>query len=110
MTHHWNALKLRIGAILAECWCDVNKREARFGTTLLIDNQSPRQYSRVQNRIYTMEYQKAIDILKSLLDKHPLNAQEKEAVTTAIGVLSWGALAKSKIKSQKARRDKNTKW
>ena len=57
-----------------------------------------------------MEYQKAIAILKSLLDKHSLDAEEKEAVMTAIGVLSWGALSKSRIKAQKAKRDKSTKW
>ena len=57
-----------------------------------------------------MEYQKAITILKSLLDRYPLDAAEKEAVMTAIGVLSWGALSKSKIKAQKAKRDKSTQW
>ena len=57
-----------------------------------------------------MEYQKAITILKSLLDRHSLDAEEKEAVMTAIGVLSWGALSKSKIKAQKAKRDKSTEW
>ena len=57
-----------------------------------------------------MEYQKAIAILTSLLDKHSLDAEEKEAVMTAIGVLSWGSLAKSKIKAQKAKRDKSAEW
>jgi hypothetical protein len=57
-----------------------------------------------------MEYQKAITILKGLLNRHPLNAEEKEAVMTAIGVLSWGSLSKSKIKAQKAKRDKSTEW
>ena len=57
-----------------------------------------------------MEYQKAIAILKSLFDRHSLDAEEKEAVMTAIGVLSWGSLSKSKIKAQKAKRDKSTEW
>jgi len=57
-----------------------------------------------------MEYQEAIAVLKSLLDKPLLNAEEKEAVMTAIGVLSWGSLSKSKLKAQKAKRDKSTKW
>ena len=57
-----------------------------------------------------MEYQEAIAILRSLLDRHSLDAKEKEAVMTAIGVLSWGSLAKSKIKARKAKRDKSTKW
>jgi len=58
----------------------------------------------------SMEYQKAIAILQSLLDRHSLNAEEKEAIMTAIGVLSWGALSESKMKSQKAKRDKSTEW
>jgi len=57
-----------------------------------------------------MEYQEAIAILKSLLDRRSLDAEEKEAVMTAIGVLSWGSLSKSKIKAQKAKRDKSTEW
>ena len=57
-----------------------------------------------------MEYQKAIAILKSLLDRHSLDAEEKEAVMTANGVLSWGSLSKSKIKAQKAKREKSTEW
>lgn len=57
-----------------------------------------------------MDYQKAIEILKSLLDKHRLDAEEKEAVTTAIGLLSWGALSKSRIKNLKAKREKSTEW
>lgn len=57
-----------------------------------------------------MEYQKAITVLRSLLDKYPLNTEEKEAVLTAIGILSWGTLSKSRLKAQKAKRDKNTQW
>lgn len=57
-----------------------------------------------------MDYQKALSILKSLLDKPSLSAEEKEAVMTAIGVLSWGSLAKSKLRAQKAKRDKSTQW
>jgi hypothetical protein len=57
-----------------------------------------------------MEYEKAITILKSLLDRQSLNAEEKEAIMTAIGLLSLGSLAKSRIKAQKAKRDKSTQW
>jgi len=57
-----------------------------------------------------MEYQKAIAILRGLLDRHSLDAEEKEAVMTAIGVLSWGAISKSRIEAQKAKRDKSTEW
>ena len=57
-----------------------------------------------------MEYQEAIGILKSLLERHSLDTREKEAVVTAIGVLSWGSLSKSRLKAQKAKRDKSTEW
>jgi hypothetical protein len=57
-----------------------------------------------------MEYQKALNILKNMLDKHSLDTEEREAVMTAIGVLSWGSLSKSKLKAQKAKRDKSTRW
>jgi hypothetical protein len=57
-----------------------------------------------------MEYAKAIEVLKKLLNRHPLDAEEKEAVMTAIGILSWGSLSKSKMKAQKAKRDKSIEW
>ena len=57
-----------------------------------------------------MEYQKAIAILKTLLDRHSLDADEKEAIITAIGILSLISLSKSKLKSQRAKRDKSTEW
>lgn len=57
-----------------------------------------------------MEHQKAIDVLKNLLNKHPLNAEEKEAIMTAIGILSWGTLARSRMKAQKTKREKKTEW
>jgi len=57
-----------------------------------------------------MEHKKAIAILLRLLEKHSLGAEEKEAIMTAIGVLSWSTLSESKIKAQKARRDKSAEW
>ncbi len=57
-----------------------------------------------------MEYQKAIEVLKKLLDKHPLDAEEKEAVMTAMGLLSWATLSKSRIKNLKAKRQKSKEW
>lgn len=57
-----------------------------------------------------MEDRKAIEILKALSDKYPLTAEEKEAVLIAIGILGWTSLAKSKIKAQKAKRDKDARW
>ncbi len=61
-----------------------------------------------------MEYQEAITILKSMLDKHSFDEREKEAIMTAMGVLSWGALAKSKMKASRANREakqnRSTEW
>ncbi len=57
-----------------------------------------------------MEYQQAIAVLKNLLNRYPLEAEEKEAVMKAIGVLSWGALHKTKMKAQKAKREKAAGW
>jgi hypothetical protein len=57
-----------------------------------------------------MEYQEAITILKNLLENHPLDDKEKEAVMTALGVLSWGGLYESKLKERKAKRDKSAEW
>ena len=55
-----------------------------------------------------MDYQEAIVVLQKLLEKHSLDAEEEEAITVAIGMLSWAVLAKSKLKAQKARREKST--
>jgi hypothetical protein len=57
-----------------------------------------------------MEYKEAIEVLKNLLKKHPLDDKEKEAVMTALGVLSWGGLYESKLKDRKAKRDKSSEW
>lgn len=57
-----------------------------------------------------MEYKEAITILKRLLDTYPLSTEEKEAVLTAIGMLSWGSLSSSRLKAQKAKREKSTQW
>jgi hypothetical protein len=57
-----------------------------------------------------MEYKEAIEVLKDLLKKHPLDEKEKEAVMTALGVLSWGGLYESKLKDKKVKRDKSAEW
>jgi len=58
-----------------------------------------------------MEYKKAIDVLLKAINKHSLNAEEKEAILTAIGTLDCGSLAENRfkgiIKGRKARRDKD---
>ena len=57
-----------------------------------------------------MEDKKAITILISLLNKRLLSAEEKEAVSSAIGILSWTSLSQSKIKALRAKQDKSTRW
>jgi hypothetical protein len=55
-----------------------------------------------------MEDKEAIEILTRLLEKDILNSEEKEAVLTAIGILSWSKLGESRldkiIKDHKAKR------
>ncbi len=53
---------------------------------------------------------KAIAILKDMLEKPTFSAEEKEAVMTSIGMLSWGALGASRLKARKAKRDKDAAW
>lgn len=55
-----------------------------------------------------MDYKEAVGTLIKMIDKHPLDDEEKEAVKTAIGVLGWATLAQSKIKVQKEKREKRT--
>jgi len=57
-----------------------------------------------------MEDKKAITILMKILDKYLLDAEEKEAISVAIGVLSWTSLAESKIKARKDKREKSIEW
>jgi hypothetical protein len=57
-----------------------------------------------------MQYEKVIAVLKALGDRHPLDDEEKQAVLTAIGVLSWGSLAEKRLQARKVRRDQSTQW
>ena len=57
-----------------------------------------------------MEYKTAVDILKKMPEKFPLTPEEKEALMTAIGVLVWGSLAKSRMKGLKAKRENRDRW
>jgi hypothetical protein len=57
-----------------------------------------------------MDDKKAVSILLNLLNKYSLNQEEKQAVKTAIGILSWMSLYKSRIKNLKDKKDKSVKW
>lgn len=54
-----------------------------------------------------MNDKKAIEILSALLKKGILSDEEDEAVRSSIGILGWTSLAESKIKSLKAKREKD---
>jgi len=58
-----------------------------------------------------MESKKAIAILIKILGKYQLGLEEKEAISTAIGVLDCATLAENRIKgiikAKKAKRDKS---
>jgi len=57
-----------------------------------------------------MENQEALNILSTLREKPGITAAEKEALSTAIGVLSLGAQIKNRMKALKAKRDKSAEW
>jgi len=61
-----------------------------------------------------MEDKKTAAVLKKLLNKNILNAEEKEAVLAAIGLLDLSLLAqksvKRRFKLQKEKKDKAAKW
>jgi len=58
-----------------------------------------------------MEHKKAIEVLMNLQKKkRTLNEEEQEAVSSAIGLLSWMSLAKNRLKALKEKREKDTKW
>ena len=57
-----------------------------------------------------MEYKEAIGILINLLKKNSLDTKQKEALDIAIGLLSWAALSKSRLKTLKAKRERDRKW
>lgn len=57
-----------------------------------------------------MEYKEAMNVLQELVKKGILTDSEKEAVTTAIGILSWSSLSKGVVKARKEKRDKSLEW
>ena len=57
-----------------------------------------------------MDDKKAAAILMGMLEKYLLDDEEKEAVKSAIGILSWTSLSKSRLKAIKDKREKDAKW
>lgn len=51
-----------------------------------------------------MTDKEVIALLMNLRSKYPLTDEELEAISNAIGILSWSTLAESRIKSRKAKR------
>ncbi|TAK94800.1 hypothetical protein EPO05_05865 [Patescibacteria group bacterium] len=60
-----------------------------------------------------MEDKEAIKILIRLMKKASLSVEEKEALSAAIGILSWSALGQARIKNMgkthRAKREKETR-
>lgn len=54
-----------------------------------------------------MKHKEALGILIGLLEKYSFKADEKTAIETAVGLLSWTSLGESKIASQKAKNEQN---
>jgi hypothetical protein len=57
-----------------------------------------------------MDHKEAMNILQELVKKGTLTEPEREAVTTAIGILSWTTLSKGVVKARKEKRDKSLEW
>jgi hypothetical protein len=57
-----------------------------------------------------MDHKEAMKILQELVKKGTLTETEREAVTTAIGILSWTSLSKGVAKARKEKRDKSLEW
>lgn len=61
-----------------------------------------------------MDFKQAIAVLTKMLAERSLDPEEKEAVSTAIGVLDWASLGKNRLKSmaekRKEKRDKSVQW
>lgn len=53
-----------------------------------------------------MTDKKAASILLALMKKHSLQGEEKQAIESAIGILSWTSLSESRIKSLKDKLEK----
>lgn len=53
-----------------------------------------------------MEDKEAVEILKRLLDKYPLDEDEKQAVLTAIDTLAWSKLIEGRVNTMKKARDR----
>ena len=54
-----------------------------------------------------MDDKKAAKVLIGLLKKYSLSGEEKEAVESAIGILSWTSLAQSRSKAKKEKMKKD---
>lgn len=67
-------------------------------------------YSPIGRNLKSMEYQKAVEILQNAAKKYPLTPEEKEALDSAIGLLSMGAMVMNSAKAKKAKRDKGAEW
>ncbi|MES2135310.1 MAG: hypothetical protein V4449_03665 [Patescibacteria group bacterium] len=55
-----------------------------------------------------MQDKQSIAVLMDLLKKYPLTTEEKDAISNAIGILSWSSLAESKIQGLKERKNRRT--
>lgn len=53
-----------------------------------------------------MNDKEVIKILTKMLEKYPLEEEEKDALHEAIGILSWSALMEGRIHSIKKRRER----
>jgi hypothetical protein len=53
-----------------------------------------------------MEDKIAANILVDMLKKYSFDDKEKEAISEAVGILSWSSLGQTRMKNLKSKRDK----
>jgi hypothetical protein len=54
-----------------------------------------------------MTDKEAIAILMNLRSKYPLTDEEQEAISNAVGTLSWTSLAQGSLRARKEKRDRD---
>lgn len=57
-----------------------------------------------------MDDKKAAKVLLNLLNSKDLEAEEKEALKTAIGILGWTALSDNRTKARREKKEHSSQW
>lgn len=50
-----------------------------------------------------MQQKKALEILLEMMKKYPLTEEERDAVMTAVGILSWTYLGETRLEAKRSK-------